>query len=100
MLAVVDDARVAACAGVLGGPGHQTIVLDDRLIKLAGGEPATSLSKGGGLCPRYAVRERLAISDPTMERYLIADEDVGHDRRRILQSVMKPFWEMSRSRHL
>ena len=31
--------------GVLRGTGHQTIVLDDGRIKLAGGEPSTSLSK-------------------------------------------------------
>lgn len=41
----MDDARVAASAGVLRGSGYQTIILDDGRIKLAGGELSTSLSR-------------------------------------------------------
>lgn len=58
--------------GVLRGTGHQTIVLDDGRIKLAGGEPSTSLSKGA-----YARGTQPANGwefDPSRERYLIAAE--------------------------
>jgi hypothetical protein len=72
MLAVVDDAGWRRVPGVVRGTGHQTIVLDDGRIKLAGGEPSTSLSKGA-----YARGTQPANGwefDPSRERYLIAAE--------------------------